>query len=358
MLHATGFFAPDPFVLLDRRGRREIVLSDLELDRGRREARVDRVTPESEIAQPLAARLGRTPRPPEVIAEFLRRRRVTSASVPSTFPLGLARALAGAGIRLEPVDGLFWPGRERKSPEELDHLARALRLAEAGVHRAWEILRSSRPRSRSDRTLVRGGAALTSEQVRGEIESAISRLGGSAQWTIVAGGVQACDPHEPGHGALHADELIILDVFPRDLATGYYGDITRTVVRGRATDAQRALWHAVLEAQRLALEQVRPGTRGAAIDRRVRRLFQERGYVTGEREGRRVGFFHGLGHGLGLELHEPPRFLHARFRPGQVLTVEPGLYYPEIGGVRHEDVIAVTAGGCRLLTGLDKPIEI
>jgi Xaa-Pro aminopeptidase len=194
--------------------------------------------------------------------------------------------------------------------------------------------------------------------VRAEADSTVLRAGGVPEGTIVAGGRQACDPHERGHGPLRAHELIILDIFPRDACTGYFGDLTRTVVRGRANTAQRQLWDTVCAAQRLAIRAIKPRAKGAAVHKAVQEFFVARGYPTERRDGRWTGFFHGTGHGLGLDLHEEPRLGVTVFRKGQVFTVEPGLYYPEIGGARHEDVVTVTASGCRLLSRLRVPLEL
>jgi Xaa-Pro aminopeptidase len=194
--------------------------------------------------------------------------------------------------------------------------------------------------------------------VRAEADSTVLRAGGIPEGTIVAGGRQACDPHERGHGRLRAHELIILDIFPRDAHTGFFGDLTRTVVRGRANEAQRQLWETVCAAQRMAIRAIKPRAKGAAVHKAVQEFFVARGYPTERRDGRWTGFFHGTGHGLGLDLHEEPRLGVTTFRPGQVFTVEPGLYYPEIGGARHEDVVTVTASGCRLLSRLRVPLEL
>jgi Xaa-Pro aminopeptidase len=184
------------------------------------------------------------------------------------------------------------------------------------------------------------------------------RAGGLPANTIVAGGDQACDPHERGFGPLKADSLIILDIFPRDAKSGYFGDMTRTVVRGRASAEQRRLWETVREGQEMALKKMKPGVDGLNLHNEVKQLFADRGYPTEVRAGRQVGFFHGTGHGLGLEIHEFPRFQKTVFKPGQTLTVEPGLYYPGLGGVRIEDVVVVTKSGTRLLSRFEKRLEI
>ncbi|HXF09558.1 MAG TPA: Xaa-Pro peptidase family protein, partial [Desulfuromonadaceae bacterium] len=189
----------------------------------------------------------------------------------------------------------------------------------------------------------------------------ILQAGGLAAHTIVAGGKQACDPHEGGYGPLRANELIILDIFPRSQKTGYFGDITRTVVRGRAGEAQRKLYATVWQGQKIAFNKMRAGTPTSDIHNAVHDYFVRQGYKTGRRNGRMEGFFHGTGHGLGLEIHEAPRVgstSTGKLKAGQVVTVEPGLYYPEIGGVRLEDVALVTGNGPRNLTRFEKVLEI
>ena len=222
--------------------------------------------------------------------------------------------------------------------------------------RAMEVLKASK--SGAGKKLMWSGKTLTSEVLRAEIDSAILRAGGLPANTIVAGGNQACDPHERGSGPLKANSLIILDIFPRDAKSGYFGDMTRTVVRGRASDGQRRLWEAVREGQELALRKMKPGVDGLELHNAVKQFFTDRGFPTEVRDGKQVGFFHGTGHGLGLEIHEFPRFQKTVFKVGQVLTVEPGLYYPGLGGVRIEDVAVVTKSGNRLLSRFEKRVEI
>jgi len=131
---------------------------------------------------------------------------------------------------------------------------------------------------------------------------------------------------------------------------GYFGDLTRTVVRGRAPEALGKLRATVLAAQKMVLRAMKPGADGAALHRQVTDYFTAQGYPTRRERGRWVGFFHGTGHSLGLEIHESPRFAAGKFKPGQVMTVEPGLYYPGIGGVRIEDLVYISGKGCRNLT--------
>ena len=157
---------------------------------------------------------------------------------------------------------------------------------------------------------------------------------------------------------LKANSLIILDVFPKHVESGYYGDLTRTVVKGQASEAQRKLWYTVLEAQKFSLQKIRAGGSGADLQQEVSELFKEKGYPAEIRDGRWVGFFHGLGHGLGLEIHEQPRIAKTDFKPGQVLTVEPGLYVPGIGGARIEDDGVVTESAFEVLSRFPKQLQV
>jgi Xaa-Pro aminopeptidase len=356
MLYATRIFIGDPFIFLQQNGKRTLVLSDLEIDRAKKNAKADEFVMFSQLEREVQGKSKQAPAYEKVLAHFLTKRGVKRAKVPANFPLGFANEIKRKGIALETSNGLFWPAREKKTAEEIRLLQRALRITETGMKRAMEILKASKPGA--GKKLKWSGKTLTSEILRAEIDSAILRAGGVPTNTIVAGGDQACDPHERGFGPLHANSLIIFDIFPRDAKTGYWGDMTRTVVRGRASEQQRKLWQAVKAGQALALKRVKAGVDGMSIHQAITELFNRRGFPTEVRNGRRVGFFHGTGHGLGLEIHEYPRLQKVMLKAGQCLTVEPGLYYPGIGGARIEDVAIVERDGCRILSKFPKQLEI
>jgi len=178
--------------------------------------------------------------------------------------------------------------------------------------------------------------------------------------TIIASANQCCDPHHEGSGPIKAHTSIIFDIFPRSQKTGYFGDLSRTVVRGRASERLREAYATVEAGQELAFGLIRDGADGKEIHQKILDLFEKRGFPTGKMAGRMQGFFHGTGHGLGLDIHEPPRIAltAATLRAGHVVTVEPGLYYLGMGGVRLEDVVLVTENGNRNLTGYAKFLEI
>jgi Xaa-Pro aminopeptidase len=356
MLYATRIFIGDPFIFLQQNGKRTLVLSDLEIDRAKKNAKADEFVMFSQLEREIQGKAKKAPPYEKVLAHFLTKRGVKKAKVPVNFPLGFANEIKRKGIALETSNGLFWPAREKKTAEEIRLLQRALRITETGMKRGMEILKASKPGA--GKKLKWSGKTLTSEILRAEIDSAILRAGGVPTNTIVAGGDQACDPHERGFGPLQANSLIILDIFPRDAKTGYWGDMTRTVVRGRASEQQRKLWEAVKSGQALALKRIKAGADGMSIHKAITELFDRRGFPTEVRNGRRVGFFHGTGHGLGLEIHEYPRLQKVTLKTGQCLTVEPGLYYPGIGGARIEDVVIVEKDGCRILSKFPKQLEI
>lgn len=356
MLYATRMFVPDPFIWFETRGKSCAVMSDLEIDRARRKANVDRVLSFSRYQKQLKRDGGKRPGFGAVLNRVLREFRVRQVEVPMNFPIGLAKQLRGIRIIVKPDP--FFPGREIKTSTEIRALRDATRLAEEGMRAAITVLRASR--IGRDGFLYRRARKLTSEQVQGAINSTIAGLGGVAPLTIVAGGNQGCDPHEIGHGPLRAHTTIILDIFPRDMRTGYWGDITRTVVRGRASNAVKKLYAVVGDAQNLAFQKLREGVNGQDVHSGIQELFISKGYRTGAIRGRMQGFFHGTGHGVGLEIHERPRVSTASevLRAGQVVTVEPGLYYTGVGGVRLEDVAVIQLNGARNLTRFPKALEI
>jgi Xaa-Pro aminopeptidase len=356
MLYATRFFAPDPFIFLQQNGKRTLVLSDMEMGRGRRQATADEFVSFNKLEREVQGKAKKSPPYERVLAHFLRKRGVRSTIVPANFALGYAQELTANRIRVRTTNGLFWPERESKTDEEITLIGQALRITEIGLARAMEVLKTSKPGA--GKRLQWSGKTLTSEVLRAEIDSAILRADGIPNGTIVAGGDQACDPHERGFGPLYANSLIVLDVFPRAAKTGYFGDLTRTVVRGRASDAQRKLWETVKAGQELALKRIKAGIEGMTIHKAIQDFFVEHGFATGVRQGKQVGFFHGTGHGLGLEIHEYPRLQKVTLKERQVLTVEPGLYYPGLGGVRHEDVAVITKNGCKILSRFPKQLEI
>lgn len=211
-----------------------------------------------------------------------------------------------------------------------------------------------------DNALFLDGEVLTSERLRRMVHRTLMDCGSIGQGTIIAGGDQGCDPHQVGFGPLGANETVVIDIFPRDETSGYFGDLTRTVCKGAASEEMHRLYQTVLEAQQLGLSQIRAGASGHAIHKSIQQLFVEAGYETGEKDGFMQGFFHGTGHGLGLEIHEGPSIGKRKdtLESGHIVTMEPGLYYRGLGGVRIEDTVVVRDDGYENLTTLPKVLEV
>ena len=358
MLYATGMFVPDPFTYLEQDGRKTIMMSDLEIDRARAQSKVDEVVSLTVYTDRARENGNADPGLVDAVVELLRDRDVQDVRVPIRFPVGYADQLRERGFNLQSKEDPFWDQRPIKTDDEVAAISEASRHTEDALRMAFGILSEATVK---DGILYGPEGPITSEYIRKRLHVYLLERDCIAQHTIVAGGVQGCDPHNGGSGPLRAGEPIIFDLFPKSTTTGYFADITRTVARGPVSDDFRRLYDTVLEGQETALSRVRAGVDGQEIHGEVERLFESRGYETGAKNGRMQGFFHGTGHGFGLEIHEPPRISKASqiLQAGHVVTVEPGLYYPELGGgVRIEDNVVVTETGCVNLTRLEKVFEV
>jgi Xaa-Pro aminopeptidase len=342
---------PDAFIAFERRGKKYAVVSALEFGRVNRTSDFDIVLSlENYIQRARTVWPQKKPGAAEVIVLLAKDLKQTRFTVPEDFPSGTFRKLLDLGLDLVVADGPLFPAREIKTPAEAAAIREGNRCSALGLAAAERILRASKV---SGRKLIHRGETLTSEKVKFAIEVACLEAGAVSASTIVAGGDQACDPHERGSGPLHANELIIVDIFPRVSRTGFHGDMTRTFLRGRASDAQRALVSTVRAGQLAAIKSVRAGANGRDVHRKVAELFATRGYETKTTPQGSVGFFHGTGHGLGLAIHELPRMGASSdytLKKGSVVTVEPGLYYPGLGGCRIEDVVQVTSAAPKMLS--------
>ena len=350
MLYATAFFAPDPFIFFQHKGRKNMVMSDLEIDRAKLQADVDHVLSLSHCQSELKKKAHRPPTTIDVLELIFREKGVHRIVIPANFPTLLADELRARKFVLEVRKDPFFPEREKKRDDEVRKIRDSLRAAEIGLEAGIETLKKAK--IGRDRYLYIGGARLTSERLKTVVNTAIMAEGWVPSHTIISSGDQCCDPHHEGSGPIKAHTSIIFDIFPRSQKTGYFGDLSRTVVRGRASDRLKEAYVTVQAGQEVAYRAIRHGADGKEIHQKILALFEQRGFPTGKIDGRMQGFFHGTGHGLGLDIHEPPRISPsvATLRAGHVVTVEPGLYYLGMGGVRLEDVVLVTKTGNRNLT--------
>ena len=357
LFYATRFRAPGPFVFLWTPNEKIMLAHNLEIDRARDQACVNRVLPYTQYEKRAKERIQERPDGNAVLLELLRDLGLGTLQVPADFPLGTADFLRGEGIELAIATEPLFPQRTIKDATEIENVRRAMRAAEAGMETAIEGLCAADVR---DGVLFLNGDVLTSERLRRMVHQTLMDCDSIGEHTIIASGDQGCDPHQVGFGPLRAGETIIIDIFPRDEASGYYGDLTRTVCKGPASKPLRHLYETVLGAQQLGLDHIRPGAEGRLIHKSIQRFFVDAGYETGEQDGYMQGYIHSTGHGLGLEIHEGPRIgRHGDvLESGHVVTMEPGLYYRGLGGVRIEDTVVVCEGGYENLCSLPKVLEV
>ncbi len=356
--YLSGFDAPDSFVTLyvPNEGI-HLLVSSLEYGRA---TKVDGVTSVARLVdydhRDNVTEHGSVAGRARTVATFLADHAVGSAAVPADFPLGVADALRETGVdvtadRTDVVTGI----RATKSGEEIEHVREAQRANEAAMAAAEELMRGATVEAG---VLHHDGEVLTSERVKEEIEVTLLRHGCGLDETIVACGADAADPHDRGSGPLRAGEAIIVDVFPRSKTTKYHADMTRTFVKGEPSEELRRRFDVTDEAREAALAALEPGVTGADVHDAACEVYEDAGYPTLRSEPEtEVGFIHSTGHGVGLDVHERPRVSPdgEELRPGHVVTIEPGLYDPSVGGVRIEDLVVVTESGYENLT--DYPVE-
>ncbi len=353
--YASGFGAVDPVVYLRNGKEGFLVVPTMELGRARREAArgVHALTPlDLNLSKNERRRIS------SWAIALLRSRRIRRVAVSPSFPLGIALRLRRAGIRLTVARSAVFPEREIKSARETARIREVQEAAAAAMRCA--IRKISEARVNRDGYLMERGRRMTCEAVRRAIDLKLVERDCVARDTIVACGRTSADPHARGDGFLKAGEPIVMDIFPQHKAHGYWGDITRTVVKGKASAELRRMYSAVRAAQKAALRMVRHGAPVTRVHGAVQRVFEDRGFPTEVRNGRAEGFTHSTGHGVGLEIHEAPSLSHGpgRLKAGNVVTVEPGLYYRRIGGVRIEDTVLVTRTGFKHLAKVPYRLEV
>ncbi len=348
LYYLSSFFAPDRFALLASDSL-SILVSGMEKSRATKESGAN---VESTSDYGIMEKLKLFEKPEDayvaVLKEFLQNHNVKRLGISGDFPVKMYQRLAeefALKITESPVSG--W--RAVKSSVEIEAIRRSQRACESAMKAAIDVIGRSQPKGE---LLLFDGTPLTSEKVKFAIDVALLEMGCEATDTIVTGGKDAADPHCNGSGPLPSNAPIVIDIFPRSKTSRYFADMTRTVLRGEADPDVVDLYDAVLEAQNAGLKAVKAGTTGKEVHARVCDVFKESGYP--EREER--GFIHSTGHGVGLEIHERPSLSEVGgiLECGNVVTVEPGLYYPELAGVRLEDLVVVTSSGCDNLTKLEK----
>jgi len=354
LYYATRFLAPDAFVFVQAGPEKIVVMSDLEVDRARSQAKVDTVLSYSAYESKVKEKGATTPGLLDVLDQVLQERSARHILVPGSFGIEHADGLRARGYTLSVKREPFFEERLVKSEEEIEQITATQRATEEAVDAAISAIREAKVGN--DGLLYLDGRLLTSEALKKIINVKLMESDCVAQHTIVASGLHGVDPHHQGTGPIRANESIVMDVFPKSGRTRYFADMTRTVVKGKASPKLKAMYRAVLNAQERGIELIRDGADGKVLHAEVNAVLEKDGFTTGMVGGRMQGFFHGTGHGVGLDIHEPPRISKtgAGLKKGNVVTVEPGLYYQDAGAIRIEDLVVVTSTGCRNLTKFPK----
>ena len=365
--HTTKLLTPDPIIALEDVEELVVVTSSLEEGRARKESRATAVHNIDDfgaadlqlkgiIDPELTAR---------IIKNFLDDRGLRRVAVPPYFPLAQADLLRAMGVELVVAKDL----RERRRVKRPDEIA-AIEAAQRATEDAWRegVDAIRRAGVRADGTLELDGEVFTAERLRAIVEAALLERGFASDGAIIAPGPQGADPHQIGSGPLRAREPIVMDIFPQHKTNRYWADMTRTVSKGSPPAAIRKMYEIAMRAQDAGIAAVRPGVTGREIHELVEDVIWNAGYDT-LRPGQQKdpndrtprGFIHGTGHGVGLEIHEAPSLGRSGTRPllpGDVITIEPGIYDPAIGGVRLEDLLVVTADGSRDLTNAPRELIV
>ena len=361
--HEVPVQITDPFVYAETGGARHVIVWSFELDRIRATGAELELHPMEELRyEELAERgLDAAGVQRELALRAVRLLGLERATVPLEFPLGIADHLRANGIELTVDQRLFDDRRRVKSPQELAGIRRAQRAAEAGMAAAVELLRAAERRNGG---LAVDGEPLTCELVKEHVALAFARHGCSADEFIVSHGAQTAVGHDTGSGPIAADDVVLLDLFPKDRESGCFADMTRTFAVGAPPDEIRDYHRLAREALDRCVEAIRPGLDGRHLHRLVCEHFEAHGYPTqlSKPPGEVLadGFYHATGHGVGLAVHEQPSIgrLGDPFVAGDVLAIEPGLYRKGFGGVRLEDLVLVTEDGCEVLTDFPYDLEV
>ncbi len=366
LYHRIRFLVGDPVAYVqlptaDGGAKSVLILRDIEMERARRFARADEVACPGDFAPAGGLSGDRETATAQAAAECLRRAGVTRVVADRTLPLIFADLAREAGIGVQCDMSIGVADRRRKDAEELEHVRQSQQATEQIIERTCRLI--ARAEARRDGVLLDEGRPLTSERMRAMINHWFIDLGYVNPPSIIAGGPVGADCHDLGHGELRTGEPVIVDIFPRNESTLYYGDCTRSVVHGDVPDEVLRMHAAVCDAKRRGMAAARAGVTGEDVHRATIAAIVEHGYKTGlppaDAPDDYCAMTHGTGHGVGLECHEPPLldFKGPELLEGELVTIEPGLYRRGIGGVRVEDIVLIHTDRCESLNKLPEGLD-
>ena len=361
--YRTHFLAPDPVVVVDRGGDDVTVwVNALEEGRARKESTAQvRSTQELNI-QELMSKAGSEQDSWSLLLEAVcKEHGLNEVDVDADFPALAADHLRSSDVSVTPRGDLYRRERRIKTPQEVEWITDTENAGMAALQKAIDIIAAA---DIKDGLLYRNGKPLSGQDLIVAVETHLLELGCTTTDSICCGGPDSADPHRASSDVIRVGLPIVLDIFPFHKTTRYWGDMTRTLVRGTPPPEVERMWEATLEAQQAGLDAVRPGANGRDVHYACCEVFKKWGYGSLAKPYRNIEsdarFIHGTGHGLGLEIHEFPRVadVDVTLEVGDIVTVEPGLYDPKFGGIRIEDLVVVTEDGCRNLTTLPKTFHL
>jgi Xaa-Pro aminopeptidase len=336
MRYLTHFTTSDPFVFFKKPGMNGVIIvSQMEVGRASRESTAAIMT-RTQAGLPDILKTEKDPY--RATAKMIAGQVGKKVLVPPDFPIALANSLSEYSTIL--VDqGTVRSMRAKKSKNEILLMKNVQRAAAEAMDLAVSLIKKA---SVKKGTLYIDKKPLTAEYVKFSMHSLLLQHGCSAVDTIVSCGEETAIPHITGAGPLKSGMPIVIDLFPVKEISGYYADMTRTVAKGEPSTEILEMYATLREAKTIGISRVKAGVSGADIHQTVVDFFKDQGYESNSR-----GFIHNLGHGVGLQVHELPTVGPAGkvLATGNVITIEPGLYYPGIGGVRLEDIGVVTKTG-------------
>jgi Xaa-Pro aminopeptidase len=355
LLYKVGVVIPDPFIYFQINDTEGVIVKCLEYSRVKKFAKknIKVFSPEEIIGSSEPAQNK------DVLKSLIEKYNVNYFDVAENFPVAYADYIRGLGVTLKVVEGCFFPEREIKDELEISYIREAAKVVENCMRRAENIIRESSVNNED--FLVWNDEILTSEILHKEINLEVVKHAAVAQDTIAASGKDSSQPHNVGSGPVKAGVPIVVDIFPRMNKTGYWGDMTRTFVKGEASEVVKKAYEAVKIAKNETEKIIKSGGDPAAVHNLAVDILDKHGFKTGNKDGEFYGFFHSLGHGVGLDIHEPPLVGARALKPfllNSVVTVEPGVYYEEWGGVRLEDMVIIKEDGIEVMTEYPEILEI
>jgi len=368
MYYLTKFLAPDPFIFLKKvNGNPIIVVNQMEYPRAQKQSIVKDVRSYVDYKYLEIVKTAKEPHlgTMKFIANVARKElgAQTRIYVPYDFPAMIADILKEEGLTIQPMFNVIEKARETKDADEIDEIKTVQAVTEEVTAEAINLIANADVGANG--TLIIKKEPLTVGKVKTFFGSRFSGHGCSMEEDIVvACGPGGSDPHYSGlpQDELKANQPIVFDIYPRSIQKRYWTDMTRTIVKGKASDKIKKMFTAVIEAKNASIDAIRAGALGSDVYNICCDVLEKAGYET-SRGGKQItrGMTHGLGHGVGLDTHEDPRlneFYRFPLKEHNLVTIEPGLYDPKLGGIRIEDIVEVTKAGCNNLMKMEACLEV